>query len=299
MSDIPKMSLLEKITQIKIEIHKKEIHPTGQNDFAKKGLTYYKLEDFIGIVDSLLLQYRVFADIEYDVEYAFLELINIDNEEQRLVKKFYNVDVEDNSFKNNKKANLIQRVNSIQTYQKRYLYMNTFNIGNTEILDFEDEAKDPQNSEELISHHAEMMKKHSFQSSEKIDENKEKLEKELNTIREEQSKKEKREGQVITGEISKKKQNEKTAVEMAIEDSEKRAKENEGFKKGNEVKKTDLIDDPGAKQFIKDISLDIKSNNPSLIKAEIAKRQLDRDSGITEKEAIRAIKELKRNGVPK
>lgn len=73
----------------------------------------------------------------------------------------------------------------------------------------------------------------------------------------------------------------------------------EGFQKANKIKRTDLIDDPGARQFIKDISLDIKSNNPSLIKAEIAKRQLDRDSGITEKEAIRAIKELKRNGVPK
>lgn len=72
----------------------------------------------------------------------------------------------------------------------------------------------------------------------------------------------------------------------------------EGFKKANTIKKVDLVDDPGARQFLKEISLDIKSTNPSLIKAEIAKRQLGIDSGITEKEANRAIEELERNGVP-
>ncbi len=71
----------------------------------------------------------------------------------------------------------------------------------------------------------------------------------------------------------------------------------EGFKKANTIK-VNLVDDPAARQFIKEISLDIKSDNPSLIKAEIAKRQLDYDSGITEKEADRAIKELERHGVP-
>lgn len=71
------------------------------------------------------------------------------------------------------------------------------------------------------------------------------------------------------------------------------------FKTANTIKKTELVDDPGARQFLKDISIDINSTNPSLIKAEIAKRQLDKDSGITKKEANRAIEELKRNGVPK
>lgn len=71
------------------------------------------------------------------------------------------------------------------------------------------------------------------------------------------------------------------------------------FKTANTIKKTELVDDPGARQFLKDISIDINSTNPSLIKAEIAKRQLDPDSGITKKEADRAIEELKRNGVPK
>ncbi len=160
------------------------------------------------------------------------------------------------------------------------------------------ENKDPQNTSELISKHSEMMKKHSFQSTDQIDKNTGKLEKELENNREEQAKKEKRKGTVISGSFTKKEED-KTTIEKAIEDTEKRAKENEDFKKGNEVEKTDLVDDPAARQFLKDIISNINSNNPSLIKKEIADMVKNKDSGVSMKEASRAIKELERNGVPK
>lgn len=158
--------------------------------------------------------------------------------------------------------------------------------------------KDPENATELIDKHSEMMKKHSLLPDEKIDKNTEKLKNELEKSKEEAKKKENRKGPVITGSFTKK-EDEKTIAEKAIEDSEKRAKENKDFKKANEIEKNnDLVDDPGARQFLKDIIIDIGSNNESLIKKEIADRVKDNDSGVTMKEATRAIKELERNGCP-
>ncbi len=173
------------------------------------------------------------------------------------------------------------------------------NLNNDWVIEADFVEKSPENANELINHHNEMMKKHSFQSTDQIDKNTGKLEKELENNREEQAKKEKRKGTVITGSFTKKEED-KTTVEKAIEDSEKRKKEKESsdFKKANEVEKTDLVDDPGARQFLKDIISNINSNNPSLIKKEIADMVKNKDRGVNMKEATRAIKELERNGVP-
>ncbi len=296
--DIQKMGLFEKITHIRMEIHETEITPSGNNTFMKN--QYYKLSDFIGIVDTVLEKYRVFADVEYDSQNAVLLIINIDNEKEKISKKFPNVDAIE-TFKSNTKANNIQKINSMQTYQKRYLYKNFFNIEDTEILDLdaEEEYKNPENASELLDKHSEMMKKHSFKSEKEIDKTTEKLKQDLEKSKEEAKKKENRKGPVISGSFTKK-EDEKTIDEKAIEDSEKRAKEKESsdFKKANEVEKTnDLVDDPAARQFIKEIILDINSNSESLIKKEIADRVKDNDSGVTMKEASRAIKELERNGL--
>lgn len=168
------------------------------------------------------------------------------------------------------------------------------NLNNDWVIEADFVEKSPENANELINHHNEMMKKHSFQSTGQIDDKTDKLKNDLEKI--DKGKKEIN-GPVISGSFTKKEED-KTPVEKAIEDTEKRAKENEDFKKGNEVEKTDLVDDPGARQFLKDIISNINSNNPSLIKKEIADMVKNKDSGVNMKEATRAIKELERNGVP-
>lgn len=59
------------------------------------------------------------------------------------------------------------------------------------------------------------------------------------------------------------------------------------------------LDDAGARKLIKEISILIKSKDPSLIKKELQKWLNDPDSGVGVKEYNRAIEELERNGVPK
>lgn len=86
--------------------------------------------------------------------------------------------------------------------------------------------KEPENASELIDKHSEMMKKHSLLSDEEIDKNTEKLKQDLEKSKKEAKKKENRKGPVITGSFTKKEDG-KTIAEKAIEDSEKRAKENQ------------------------------------------------------------------------
>lgn len=57
------------------------------------------------------------------------------------------------------------------------------------------------------------------------------------------------------------------------------------------------LDDAGARKLIKEISILIKSKNPSDIKKELQKWLDDPDSGVSIKEYNRAIAELDRNGV--
>lgn len=59
------------------------------------------------------------------------------------------------------------------------------------------------------------------------------------------------------------------------------------------------LDDPEAKKLLKEISIIINSKNPERIKKELQSWLRNKDSGINEKEYLKAIEELERNGVPK
>lgn len=121
---------------------------TGENKFS--GFKYYELTDFVPTLIELCDTYQLFTMFELVSDKAILTIINSENVEEKIDYTMPTADLE------LKGANKIQSIGGVQTYLRRYLYMNAFDIvesdtldrGNVEVEFTIEEEKDPQKIEE-------------------------------------------------------------------------------------------------------------------------------------------------------
>ena len=113
-------NIYKKIQLIKKEFLESNVKKSGKNKFAN--FTYYELSDITPKIIELCDKYGVFSSFTYDKELATLELINIDNVEERVK---YTSPMEELELKG---CNKIQALGGTETYQRRYLYMSAFDI---------------------------------------------------------------------------------------------------------------------------------------------------------------------------
>lgn len=121
------MNIYEKIQLIKEEFLKSNIKKSGKNAFAK--FTYYELADITPKIIELCNKHKVFSSFSYDKELATLELINIENVEEKVI---YTSPMEELELKG---CNKIQALGGTETYQRRYLYMSAFDIIENDMFD--------------------------------------------------------------------------------------------------------------------------------------------------------------------
>lgn len=187
VENIKEMNIFKKIQRIKAKISERELKMTGHNNFS--GYDYYQLSDFLPSVVELCDKYNIFSKINFEDIYddnsiqeetenskrtilkkeklgevARLTLINIDKPEE---KQEYVCDVKELTLKG---ANNIQNYGGIQTYLRRYLYMNAFDIVEGDMFDsdsFEDNKNKKKNKKELDSL-IEIEKKKFVESSDEI-----------------------------------------------------------------------------------------------------------------------------------
>lgn len=154
-----RMNIYEKMQQVKLEISKRELKMTGKNTFS--GYDYYQLGDFLPSVIELCTKYKLFTKITFKTEYgmsidtkktetstetheqktkagerAVLTIKDIDNPAEEIE---YTCDVKDLTLKG---ANTIQNYGGVQTYLRRYLYMNAFDIVEGDMFDSDSFEKD-------------------------------------------------------------------------------------------------------------------------------------------------------------
>ena len=146
----PEDTLNQSIIAIRVALQKANLKKTGKNTFSN--FDYYQLEDFLPKLNELMLQEEVndiftIEDDEYR-EYAKLILVKqnrITNEvEQNVYKIPFTLFETPLNWKYNKTINDVEQVKSMQdiqylgalnTYYKRYLYINAFGITDGEIID--------------------------------------------------------------------------------------------------------------------------------------------------------------------
>ena len=146
---IKNMNIHKKIQKVKKELSERELKKSGRNDFS--GFSYYELGDFLPSIIELCNKYGLFTKINFEKHYsiknistneintnteyqldgdvAVLTIINTDKPDE---KEIYSCDVKELNLKG---ANSIQNYGGVQTYLRRYLYMNAFDIVEADMFD--------------------------------------------------------------------------------------------------------------------------------------------------------------------
>ena len=152
VSMIKDMSIYRKIQKVKLELSSRELKKSGENTYS--GFKYYELGDFLPSIIELCDKYGLCTKISFVESYnwektekdeivktipagerAVLTIINADNPEEI---EEYECDVKTLTLK---ATNDSQNYGGVQTYLRRYLYMNAFDIVEADMFDSQEFEK--------------------------------------------------------------------------------------------------------------------------------------------------------------
>ena len=131
------MNLNETIIKIRVELQKSKIKKSGRNRFA--GFEYFELADFLPKLNELMLQEGINDRFTIDNDLAKLELIK-GEERQEYTMPFVIFPTPLNK-SGQPSMQDIQYLGALNTYYKRYLYLNAFGITDGEVIDSMDNSK--------------------------------------------------------------------------------------------------------------------------------------------------------------
>ena len=142
-------SLNESIISIRVKLQNAKLKKSGKNKFA--GFDYFELADFLPKLNELMLEEGVNDRFYIKDNYAILELqkgeeINTYTIPFILFETPINIkqDSKTGEVREVKSMQDIQYLGALNTYYKRYLYLNAFGITDGEVID-------SMNNEEMIS----------------------------------------------------------------------------------------------------------------------------------------------------
>ena len=159
-------NLNESIIEIRCELQAKNLKKSGKNKFA--GFDYFELSDFLPTLNELMKKYKVNDVFTIKDGIASLTLI-LGEEKQEYTMPFVIFDTP-LAFKKDKNGNYvkdkngdyiqvpsmqdIQYLGALNTYYKRYLYLNAFGITDGEIIDSMDNSdlEEINHRQELINY---------------------------------------------------------------------------------------------------------------------------------------------------
>lgn len=142
-----KKNLNESIISIRVKLQNAKLKKSGKNKFA--GFDYFELADFLPKLNELMLEEKVNDRFYIKDEYATLELQK--GEEINTYTMPFVMFETPLTFKKDKQGNFIknrdgeyiqvpsmqdiQYLGALNTYYKRYLYLNAFGITDGEVID--------------------------------------------------------------------------------------------------------------------------------------------------------------------
>lgn len=138
-------NLNESIISIRVKLQNAKLKKSGKNKFA--GFDYFELADFLPKLNELMLEEKIndrFSIINNSDGTMTASLLLIKGEEQQVytmpfvmfdtpVNKKYNKDLDE--YVEVKSMQDIQYLGALNTYYKRYLYLNAFGITDGEVID--------------------------------------------------------------------------------------------------------------------------------------------------------------------
>lgn len=120
-------NIYSKMQKARCEFQEKPLKKSGHNKFA--GYHYFELGDFLPTINALLEKYNLCSHMDFGKEVATLTIINAENPEERLEFK------SPMSEATLKGCHAVQNLGAVQTYLRRYLWVNAFEIVESDGLD--------------------------------------------------------------------------------------------------------------------------------------------------------------------
>lgn len=120
-------NIYSKMQKARCEFQEKPLKKSGHNKFA--GYHYFELGDFLPTINSLLEKYNLCSNISFDNEMATLTIVNAENTDEKLV---FTSPMSSASLKG---CHDVQNLGAVQTYLRRYLWVNAFEIVESDGLD--------------------------------------------------------------------------------------------------------------------------------------------------------------------
>lgn len=129
--------MLKKIAQLRASKELQKIKKSGENKFA--GFMYFELADFLPVVNKLELELGLLSVFNIKDEVASLKVYDLEVDDLMQNKSIlFETPVAEANMKG---ALEIQKLGSVHTYLKRYLYLNYLNLTEADTVDSIDQSK--------------------------------------------------------------------------------------------------------------------------------------------------------------
>lgn len=121
------MNVYEKLNEARIRFQMANVKKSGQNKFA--GYSYYELSDILPQINALAKDLKFSCIVCFNKETATLEFIDIEKPEDKIA---FTSPMASATLKG---CHEVQNTGASETYLKRYLYQNCFEIIENDALD--------------------------------------------------------------------------------------------------------------------------------------------------------------------
>lgn len=138
------MNLFQKLAKARVQLQSKELKKSGKNKFAN--FTYFELKDFLPEVNAIFDELGLCGAISFSKEFATLRIFNAEKPEEMI--EFNSPMVAQGLTKGSTE---IQNLGAVQTYQRRYLYMNALEISENDWVDAQDNSKQTNQPQEPVN----------------------------------------------------------------------------------------------------------------------------------------------------
>lgn len=120
-------NVYEKLQSARVKLQSKNLKKSGKNKFS--GFTYYELADFIPTVNIIFEELKLCSNFSIADNTAKLEIINTEKPEEIILFTMPTAELE------LKGCTAIQALGGVNTYCRRYLYLNALEIVESDMLD--------------------------------------------------------------------------------------------------------------------------------------------------------------------
>ena len=135
------MTIFEKLNEARLRFQNAGVKKTGNNKFA--GYTYYELADILPEINKLANELKFCCVVNFTPELATLDFCDLEGDGRITFKSPM-------SSASLKGCHEVQNLGAVETYIKRYLYQNCFEIVENDILDESmNPSEKPNNSENV------------------------------------------------------------------------------------------------------------------------------------------------------